>query len=118
MKLTFEKKKNGDRYDYSTPYNSPEKYGMEHVGTIQWGEEDYSFNLTCVLRRLSDGTLWYAHDSGCSCPEPFEDIFEWERLFNLDPLAPPEERYLQPDLQEYRTFLRAVTDAFNRLKAA
>lgn len=101
---------------YETPYTHPELYGFERVAEIQWGEANYSFDLTCVLRRLSDGTLWYASDAGCSCPCPFENVYEWERLFNLDPLAPPDEDYRQPDLYEYREFLAKVNAAFLRLR--
>lgn len=115
MKLVLTPK--GERYDYETPYNKPELYGLERVAEIQWGEPDYSFDLTCVLRRTSDGTLWYASDSGCSCPSPFEDAYEWDRLFNLEPLAPPAEDYRQPNPQEYRDFLEKVNQAFAELRA-
>jgi hypothetical protein len=115
MKLTFERA-TGDYYQ--TPYSNPALYGMERVDEIQWGTPDYSFDITCVLRRLSDGTLWYASDSGCSCPSPFEDVWEWDRLFNLDPLAPPKEDYRQPELTDYKLFLDNVRAAFEKLKDA
>lgn len=54
-------------------YYSPEKFGLEIVGTINWVNEPYTFNLTVVWRRPADGQLFYASDAGCSCPSPFED---------------------------------------------
>lgn len=32
----------------------------------------YEFDQVLVVR-APNGTLWAAHDSGCSCPTPFED---------------------------------------------
>lgn len=54
-------------------YSSPERFGLETFGEIQWGEPCYSFDLTVVWRRPADGTFFYCEDSGCSCPSPFED---------------------------------------------
>lgn len=53
-------------------YYSPEAFGLETVGQIQWGEPCYDFDLTVVWKRKSDGALVYGEDSGCSCPSPFE----------------------------------------------
>lgn len=53
-----------------------EKHGFEIVV-----DEDtagsYEFDTILVVRD-PDGALWAAHDSGCSCPTPFEDI-EWPK---------------------------------------
>lgn len=54
-------------------YYSPEKYGLEIVGQVDWTDEAYQFDMTVVWRRVADGQLLYADDSGCSCPSPFED---------------------------------------------
>lgn len=51
---------------------SPYKYLAE----VQWGEADYSFDLTRVYRHTETGELFYAEDSGCSCPSPFEETTE------------------------------------------
>ncbi len=64
-------------------YSSPEKHGLEVVGGL--GEKDlcYEFNELVVWRKLDDGALYWAMDSGCSCPSPFED------LGDIDSLGPP-----------------------------
>lgn len=54
-------------------YYSPEQYGLETVGQVDWSDEPYQFDMTVVWRRVADGQLFYASDSGCSCPSPFED---------------------------------------------
>lgn len=33
----------------------------------------YEYNELCVFQRVSDRRLFYAMDSGCSCPIPFEN---------------------------------------------
>lgn len=45
--------------------------GYELVEEYELDEEAYEFNLVRVLEK--GGRLFYMHDSGCSCPSPFED---------------------------------------------
>lgn len=45
----------------------------EEIGEVEWSDEAYQFDLTRVYRQISTGDLFYATDSGCSCPSPFED---------------------------------------------
>ena len=59
-------------YD-SNVYYSPEKFGLEEVGQIEWSEPDYSFDTTVVWKD-EEGNFYQARDSGCSCPSPFEDL--------------------------------------------
>lgn len=35
----------------------------------------YEYDTFIVLRHIPSGRLFYANDSGCSCPTPFEDFF-------------------------------------------
>jgi hypothetical protein len=58
---------------YNDPYSSPEKYGLEIVGEVEWYDEPYEFDMTVVWKD-KEGQLYYASDSGCSCPSPFEDF--------------------------------------------
>ena len=51
-----------------------EKY--TNIASIEWSYESYEFNLTDIFVRKSDGALFSASDSGCSCPAPFEDTTE------------------------------------------
>ena len=53
-------------------YYNPEHYGLQVVGEISWDDEPYQFDLTAVW---TDGDKYYwASDSGCSCPSPFESF--------------------------------------------
>jgi|ERR1035437_10252693 hypothetical protein len=53
------------------PYYSPEKLGLEMISFEEDGLS-YEFNTLCFWA-TSDGSVYSAQDSGCSCPTPFED---------------------------------------------
>jgi hypothetical protein len=55
-------------------YYSPEKFGLETVGEIDFSSGCYEFDLTVAWKDSGTGKLFYAQDSGCSCPSPFEDL--------------------------------------------
>jgi|SRR5687768_2287599 len=59
---------------FMTPdlYYNPDKFGLEVVVEVEWSEPCYDFDLTVVWID-KDGTYYWASDSGCSCPSPFED---------------------------------------------
>src|SRR5699024_9882982 len=48
----------------------------EGIADVEWVGESYEFDMTRVYRKISTGELFYAEDSGCSCPSPFEDVEE------------------------------------------
>ena len=54
-------------------YYEPEKFDLEI-----FAEEDCDrwtgFDMYIVWRNVVTGLLFYAHDSGCSCPIPFDDV--------------------------------------------
>lgn len=77
----------------SSPYYSPEKFGLKVLGEMSWSEPDYGFDLTVVWTD-ERGTLYWANDSGCSCPSPFEDVK------SIDDLVTGTEFQLFADLAE------------------
>jgi hypothetical protein len=66
----------------SNPYYSPEKFGLEIVGEAELSVPNYDFDMLVVWKD-ADGTLYYAQDSGCSCPSPFEDYNSVDDLHKL-----------------------------------
>lgn len=60
-------------------YSSPEKYGLEIVGEFEWSEPNYSFDMLVVFKERR-GRYWIGQDSGCSCPAPFEDVYDINEL--------------------------------------
>lgn len=73
-------------------YYAPEKHGLDLVGEIEWSSGFYEFNITAVWRD-KEGNLYYADDSGCSCPSPFED---WGSINDLTKTTSAElQNYLE-----------------------
>ncbi len=66
-----------------------EKSKFEEFGEMQWGEADYSFDLTRVWKHTLTGDLYCADDSGCSCPSPFEDT----QVKDLTPITKLQDFY-------------------------
>lgn len=56
---------------FTNAYTTPEEYGLEIVAHHDVYEADWDFDMVVVWRDAA-GDLWAAHDSGCSCPCPFE----------------------------------------------
>lgn len=79
--------------------SSPEAFGLEVVADLDVAGV-YEFDEVIVWRRKADGTLWGAHDSGCSCPIPFDDI----GVDDLEPITDEASlRSLMNRLSEYRS---------------
>ena len=68
------------------PYYDPQKLGLKIVGEIDCGG-GYEFDKFVVWEK-ADGSKWYATDSGCSCPSPFENT----ELADLQPFRVEELR--------------------------
>jgi hypothetical protein len=68
------------------PFDKPQDFGLEIIHTIA-AEPDYSFDMLVVWNRLSDGALFFAQDSGCSCPSPFEEYYTLDDLTPLTGLS-------------------------------
>lgn len=67
-------------------YSSPDKFGLETIGEVDFSSGSYEFDLTVVWRRTSDGAFVYGEDAGCSCPSPFEStgVDELTRITSLE----------------------------------
>lgn len=59
---------------YSNPdvYYQPEAFGLVIVGEINDPEASYSFDDLVVWYHPETNKVYWASDSGCSCPSPFE----------------------------------------------
>jgi hypothetical protein len=68
----------------SNIYYSPEDFGLKIVNSIDF-DEDYGFDMIVVWETLEgDKRLYWATDSGCSCPSPFEDFHSFDMLEPLN----------------------------------
>lgn len=63
-------------------YDEPQNCGLKIVAQAQ-AEMGYEFDMIVCFADIKTGSLWLAHDSGCSCPTPFEDTHSF---FDFTPL--------------------------------
>ena len=110
---------------YGSVYYSQEEFGIKQVAFIEI-QPDYDFDMVVVWQNTFNNELRWGHDSGCSCPSPFEDIGEWSQLNklpeNLDELKSLIETWKScraskdygsmryPSLEECTEFLREVEE--------
>src|SRR5690242_7877071 len=99
------------------PYYEPESYGLTIVAQIDTSES-YSFDMVVVWRDHY-GRLWGAHDSGCSCPTPFEsvkypsDMSPIRAVGDLAPLLNQISEYSGPragDVLDFAAKVKAALD--------
>jgi hypothetical protein len=98
-------------------YYHPEIHGLERVSEVDYSDGCYQFDLRVVWKD-SKGRLWTARDSGCSCPSPFEDTTELERLFAWKAMDDEyiAEPYRKPDEASWRRFRDEVKAALRALR--
>lgn len=53
------------------PHYDRDKLGWERI-EIEYGEHSYEFD-TLIFWKTKTSEIYMAHDSGCSCPTPFEE---------------------------------------------
>ena len=93
------------------PYYNPESLGLEIVAQLN-PYLSYEFDMVVVWKEIKSGDLYWAADTGCSCPTPFEDYTSIETLnkFNYDDIKQGvKERYGASEAEK-RDFLRKVRD--------
>ena len=64
----------------SDVYYNPEDHGLEIVGEISFDDDSYQFEMGVVWWHPERRAFFYATDSGCSCPSPFEDYLSVDDL--------------------------------------
>jgi hypothetical protein len=91
----------------SNPYYDPAVHGLTSVGSIEWDYYDWEFHITAVWKG-PNRRLYWATDSGCSCPTPFENI---RGLSDLEQGNKTELRkYLNARLSSANDRTRAVVE--------
>ena len=97
-------------------YSNPGKHGLEIIAEINDEDASYSFNDIVVWKHVASGAFYYAQDSGCSCPSPFEEyqsVTDLTRFFSVHELEGmmDSESYVTRSLDSRIEFLRKVHDA-------
>ena len=63
------------------PESNPEAMGLKIIDILE-NSSHHDFDTHMVWRH-QDGTFYWGHDSGCSCPTPFEDYQIGDGLLEL-----------------------------------
>lgn len=106
-------------YDWDTEVSIESRYSR--IAEVDWDSEPYTFDMTRVYVEAGTGKLYYATDSGCSCPTPFEDattddlkpiarIQDWhDHVVARTVIADPDDEYQYPEPTSPRTIDQADT---------
>lgn len=103
----------------SNIYYAPEDFKLKTVADIDFGES-YEFDMIVVWRNLEGPKrLYWAQDSGCSCPTPFEDYHTVESLevLNKQTWGNFEKAVLSAyrgSTEEKQVFLRQVEKEYRK----
>ena len=68
--MTYTQNCQQEGHIFCSPYYDPEHYGLSIVGVV---EEELSYEFDMFVIWTDGETYYWASDSGCSCPIPFED---------------------------------------------
>lgn len=71
-------------------YYNPEDYGLEIIESLADEDLSYEFDIFLIFRDKKSKKLYYAQDSGCSCPSPFEDYGKIDDLSKLNITSLPK----------------------------
>lgn len=102
-------------YDMNV-HDYPERHGLTIVDELEFGGP-YEFDTRIVFKH-TDGRVFYAHDSGCSCPIPFEGVnglqdMEQITLEGFDSFSDSILGLSDGTIGEKKTFLRNVKQALD-----
>jgi hypothetical protein len=61
-------------WNRNNPYYNPEKCGLELVDVLDVPELSWEYDTIILVKDKESGEYFMAHDSGCSCPTPFEEV--------------------------------------------
>jgi hypothetical protein len=97
-------------------YYNPEDHGLRIVAELHEPDMCYEFNMLVVWMD-KDGEAYYAQDSGCSCPSPFENYHSIADLtpLNSHSIADLERAAREMDRSGADVFLREVEKECGRM---
>jgi hypothetical protein len=77
-------------------YYDPERFGLKMIDSLDIAGS-WEFCMLALWERTEDGALFYATDSGCSCPWPFEwaGVNELTRITSAAEFAAEARKWLR-----------------------
>ena len=102
-------------------YYDPEEVGLEVVAEIDYSDGEYQFDYRVVWWHEKKRKLYTSRDSGCSCPSPFEEIYEIKDLDKLSDMIALRAEVrsdgpAQNTPEQIQTFLHRVETVLRRTR--
>lgn len=99
-------------------YYSPGHYGLQIVVEHENDPHSYGFDLYVVWQHKETGNLYFANDSGCSCPSPFEQYGGIEELEEIGSYKDLRQSLGSLPYSDARDFIDTVKQAAENFKKA
>lgn len=93
-------------------YYNPEKSGLRIVDELNEDGLSYEYNMLVVWQH-NDGRLFYASDSGCSCPSPFESYTD---LASLIPVNKESWSMFRADVESFPVSMSERSALLNKVR--
>lgn len=94
------------------PYYSPKKCGLQIIDALEDPAASYDFSTVVAFRKSRTKRVFIVHDSGCSCPTPFEDVHSLADMSEIRTVKEAREFiqgvYTKYRLEDIDTFLERV----------
>ncbi len=100
-------------YDLNVYYH-PEKHNLKQIAHVDFGEQ-WQFDMHTVWQHDQTKKLYYAHDSGCSCPTPFEDFTD---ISELEPITKDNLRQFEESMLNLKESKSEILSFLNDVKIA
>jgi hypothetical protein len=98
--------------DYYCFHGICERFGLSPVASFDDPKASYSFDSFEIYKRDSDGALFYATDSGCSCPTPFK-ASRFGTIDALGRITPNSWGQFKIDLENYAKHTSDDVDSYD-----
>lgn len=98
-------------------YYDPKEAKLEILGQLDESDLYYEYNTFVVWRDTVSNKLFYAHDSGCSCPTPFEEYhFRNESDHNLDEVCKSNLHNFENSVKEFPATVDEKTELLKKVR--
>lgn len=109
----------------SNVYYNPEEFGLVLVNCLDEPNLSYEYNTLIVLQHTATKRLFFAQDSGCSCPTPFENFHfsavnadeNWSFETNLIAITNPSWNNFEQAVETFPISMEDRQNCLTKVKA-
>ena|SRR6266487_1360075 len=104
-------------YENNVYYN-PDKCGLTLIAKVEEALS-WEYDMVIAVRDNESDKLYVVHDSGCSCPTPFEDVSSFSDMTEIRSVADAQSfvnSYKSYDVADKLAFFRKIQEALKEGK--